>query len=506
MKTLLKILAVILVLSAAGVGAALYLLKDPNRFKPRIEALIRDTSGYEVDLAGDLAWQLWPPVVLKGTDIRFSDDSTDYALAAFGVRANLLPLVTGGELEITQLRLDDLVMTDREFDGVTRVDRLRLDNFSIGEPSPLRVEATLVGADGVDSKVTIEGPLTYFSDADRLTIKPMAFDYDGIRGSCDVAASELSREPIFTSRPTADDLLPLDTVRAIDWEVSCTIPELATESQTLRNLAVTSANAGARMANRIEVPDAFGGRVTTTVDIDSRKRPPVWTVDTDANDIQSQALMDVLAPSLTWAAPLLAGGKLTLTGNTMDALVESASGRIALQSTAGRIDIGAIKDAVLGLAQLAGKGEEVARWQRELAYTTLDGSWTVDGTDQDIQFSIDNLELKAMGLLNALSGAMDLRATVTVEDNPELDVLKVSEELYGLPIPLRCRGTLDVPDCGLDSEAAQQTLADYASGRLKGEASEKLDELLQEKVPEEYQESAKELLKGLFGGSREERD
>ena len=372
-------------------------------------------------------------------------------------------------------------------------------------PSPLSVDITLESDEGPASALVLEGPFTYFPEEDRLTLAPMQFNYDGIEGTCDVAASQLSREPMLKSQKTKDDLLPLDTVRAIDWQLNCDVPEFVAGDQTLRNLKIESHNTAARMANRIVLPNAFGGSVLTTVDIDSRQRPPSWSVKSDADQIQSQALMDVVAPSLRWVAPLLAGGEFKLRGNTMEALVSSANGQFAFESSTGLIDIGAIKETVLGLAQLAGKGAEVERWARDLEYSQLVGQWNVDGKDQDVAFNIDNLALVAKGTIDALSGALDLRGTVTVRKDPTLDILKVSEELYGLPIPLRCRGTLEAPSCGLDSGAAQQAIADYAAGRARGEVSKQLDEVLEEKVPEEYRDAAKGLLKGLFGGG-ERRD
>ncbi|MEM6709593.1 MAG: AsmA family protein, partial [Pseudomonadota bacterium] len=319
MRFLVTVLVVVVALLAVAVGAGLWLLKDPNRFKPELEALIRDTAGMEVSFDGDLSWQLWPPVVLKGESIRFEDESTRYELAAFGVRANLLPLLQGGELEVSQLRLDDLLMTDKAFGAQTRIDSLRLDTFVLGQPSPLSVAMTLENEEGPASKVTVEGPLTYFQEEDRLMLAPMAFRYDDITGTCDVAASNLSREPALSYTAGKDDLLPLDTFRAIDWEADCTVPELAAGEEPLRNLSIRSANKNARNTNTITIPDAFGGSVETTVSIDTRNRTPAWLIDTNASDIQSQALMDLIAPSLKWAAPLLAGGQLSLRGNTMEA-------------------------------------------------------------------------------------------------------------------------------------------------------------------------------------------
>ncbi|MFK7913524.1 MAG: AsmA family protein [Pseudomonadales bacterium] len=508
MKKLLIFIGVLVALLAVVAAGLLWALKDPNRFKPELQSLIKQSTGMDIALDGDLSWQLWPPVVLKGADIRFEDEETAYRLGAVGVKANLMSLITGGgALEIDQLRVDDLQMTDKRFGDLTVVETLRLDNFSPGVASPLYVRARLESEDTPPSTVVVEGPLAFFPNEDRLTLKPMAFDYDGIRGTCDVAASRLTAEPSIAAQETKDDLLPLDTFRAMHWLADCKVPEFSSEGTTLRNITVRSENKAARSTNKITIPDALGGSVTADVAIDTSKRTPRWIVKTNANELQSQELMNMVAPSLKWVAPLLAGGELQMRGNTPQALVDSMSGSMQFDSKLGQIDISAIKEAVLGIAQLAGKGDKVSAWPQLLGYEDLAGQWRVQGTQQDLAFTMDNIAIASKGLLNALTGELDMRSSVTINRHPTLDLLPISDDLYGLPIPMRCTGTTEAPDCSLDSEAARKTLTAMATSKARGKVDEKLNEAIEDKVPEEYRETAKEALKGLgniFGGKNED--
>lgn len=508
MKKLLIGLGVLVALLAVVAGGLLWALKDPNRFKPELQALIKQSTGMDIALDGDLSWQLWPPVVLKGDNIGFEDDETVYRLGSVGVKANLSKLITGGgTLEIDQLRVDDLRMTDKRFGDVTVVEALRLDDFSPGVASPLYVRARLESDDAPASTVVIEGPLTFFVDEDRLTLNPMAFDYDGIQGSCDVAASNLTAEPRITAQETKDDLLPLDTFRAMDWLANCTVPEYSAEEVTLRNISIRSENKASRSTNKVTIPDALGGSVNADVAIDTRNATPSWNIKTNADELQAQELMNLIAPSLRWAAPLLAGGELKMRGNTPSALVDSMSGAMDFDSKLGQIDISAIKEAVLGIAQLAGQGEKVSAWPDLLGYESLGGQWQVRGTQQDLAFVMDNVSIASKGLLNALTGELDMSSSITINRHPTLDVLPINDDLYGLAVPMRCTGTTEAPDCGLDRAAAQKSLTALAAGKARGKVDEKLSEAIDEKVPEEYRETAKEALKGLgdlFGGKKED--
>lgn len=504
MKRILIGSGVVVGVLALAVAGLFWALNDPNRFKPQLESLVKQSTGLEVALKGDLSWQLWPPVVLEAETIHFEDDQTRYEVGGVGVRAKVLPLIFGnGNLEVEQLRVNDLVMTDKRSGERTFVDALRLDDFVPGQPSPLHVEARLEDEDDSAVAVVVDGMLSYYLDEDRLTLDPMSFTYDDIQGDCKVAASQLSREPSIAHTETDDDLLPLDVLRSIDWQAQCTVPRFVTDEVTLRDIAIDSQNANAQATNQVSIPEAFGGQIAVDVAIDTRKATPQWRIKSNATKLQSQQLMDLLAPRLNWVAPLLMGGEYRMQGNTPDALVESMNGSMSFDSNGGEINIGAIKEAVVGMATLAGKAEKVAAWQDRLNYTKLAGKWQTNGTQQDIEFVIDNIKLVGNGMLNALTGDMDLRSSIVIERHPSLDVLPVSDDFYGVPIPLRCTGTLDGPDCGMDRDAAKQTLSAIASAKAGDKAKAKLDEAIDEKVPEEYRETAREALKslgGLLGG------
>ncbi len=509
MKKLLIALVVLVAILGALAGGLLWALKDPNRFKPTLEGLIKDNTGMAVELTGDLSWQLWPPVVLKGEDITFEDDESRYEVGAVGVKANLMSLITGGgELVIDQFRLSDTLITDKRFGDRTRVNALRLDDFAVGSPSPLFVDAVLESDGEPPVAARIEGPLTYFDSEDRLTLNPMQFNYDGIEGTCDVAASQLSREPSRTSVETRDDLLPLDTFRAMDWTANCTVPEYALDGASFKNIAVKATNKDGRSRNQITIPDALGGAVTADVAIDTARSTPQWRVKTDADALQAQALMDMIAPSLKWVAPLLAGGELTMQGNTPEALVNSMAGEVSFDSSEGLIDISVIKEAVAGVAALAGQSETLAQWPEQLQYLKLDGSWKPTGTRQSLRFTLDNVALTGDGVVNPLTGELDLASAVTISKHPTLDALPINEALYDLPIPIRCTGTLEAPSCGLDRQGAQNALAGLAAGKARDRVNQELGDVIDDKVPEEYRDTAREALKGLGGllGGKKDRD
>ncbi len=213
--------------------------------------------------------------------------------------------------------------------------------------------------------------------------------------------------------------------------------------------------------------------------------------------MQAQQVANLIAPNLAWVAPLLANGEFTLRGNTTDELLASVEGSMRIDAQTGTIDISKIKEVVLGIAQLAGEGERVQNWQDQLAYESLAGDWRVKGNTHDLDFELDNVSLRADGEYDPATDRLDMVGSVQINEHPTLNALDVNPNLYGLRIPVRCRGTALAPDCGLDSGAAQQALADLAASRARGKLSEELDDAIEDKVPEEYRETAREALKSL---------
>jgi AsmA protein len=94
----MRIFLIVLVLLIVGVvGAVLWLLRDPNAFRPEIESLIERETGLKVDLGGELTWRLWPPVQLVVHDVAadWQDPGTEPLVSARAVRldADLTPLL-----------------------------------------------------------------------------------------------------------------------------------------------------------------------------------------------------------------------------------------------------------------------------------------------------------------------------------------------------------------------------------------------------------------------------
>ncbi len=515
MRTLIMILAGLIGLAIVAGVAILWLLKDPNQYKDQIETLIEENAGIQIDIKGDLSWRLWPPIVLQAANLTFEDDETKYVLQRLSVHANALALLSSEpDLQIQSLQLNGLNMSDKRFDSVTEVVNLTLTDFALNKPSPLHIEAISGPNTAEPTLFEMDALITYRKDDDALDINQAKFETAGIVGVCNAVVTHLSRAPTSNHAETKDDLLPLDTFRAQDWDATCNIPTMDAGGLALNNVAIKTTNTGGRSNINVNVPEFFDGTATVDVDLNASRHSPRWKVKPDVNGADTQAVMVWLQQNLKWAAPLLFNGEFTMIGNTPNDLIGSVSGNAKFDGGTGKIDISAIKKSAETLASLASTAgaqvlpelqaaiAKVASWPEVLDYSKLAGNWNINGSQQTFDFALDNLAINATGIADAITDKLDMRAELTFLDDPNLHSFDIAPALQGIPIPVRCVGTMAAPDCGLDRSATQKIVASM----LRGKAGAKLQDAIADKVPEEYKEAANELLKGLLGGKKKKEE
>jgi uncharacterized protein involved in outer membrane biogenesis len=138
LRTVFKIVAVLLA-SLVVAAIAIVLNLDVNRFKPEIVAAVRDATGREIEIKGDLKVALWPKPALAVEDVRFANapwgsEPQMAKIETFAAEVALWPLFSG-QLEVDGLRLrgvDLLLETDPEGRG----------NWEIAARSRARKEGT----------------------------------------------------------------------------------------------------------------------------------------------------------------------------------------------------------------------------------------------------------------------------------------------------------------------------------------------------------------------------
>lgn len=137
-KRLLKIIAVLVLLLVIA-AVALVFLFDPNVFKPRLESMARD-QGIELNIDGNLGWQLWPALGVEVNDIRVAALETPEepiaTLSSASLRLAIRPLL-GGNLEVHHLLIDGAELDLRVNEaGEGNWEALLPDQTEADKPAP----------------------------------------------------------------------------------------------------------------------------------------------------------------------------------------------------------------------------------------------------------------------------------------------------------------------------------------------------------------------------------
>ena len=293
-----------------------------------------------------------------------------------------------------------------------------------------------------------------------------------------------------------EPLLPLELIRATDWNGKMSISQLVYEGAQFDDARVETHNRAAEVDAAIDLPHFFGGTATSRLTIDATGAIPQWNVTPKLDHVDSQAFLAWLGNKYDWVAHFLASGEFSMRGNTRHDLLGSLDGRATFDGGRGVINIEEIKKAAQGIADIAGGSKLVNAWPERLKYQRFVGSWDAKGANHSFDVALDNLALKGSGRIDMLADDMDLRATITVAHEPKYESFKVGSSLMGLPLPIHCKGSLASPKCGADEEGTRQLIAQALSGD-NPEMKKRLDKTIDEKVPEQYRDAARSLLEML---------
>jgi hypothetical protein len=502
MKFLVRTLIGLAILVLAAVAAAYFFLQDANRFKPEIQAFIETQTGARVDITGDLSWRFFPPLGLSAAGVEADYEESRYELDALVLDLDLMSVIRSRDInqwEVLALTLDDLIIA--QGDEVTEIDSFVLRNFKPATPSPFTAKLTQKPAAGDPLPLSLDGLIAIDPTARTASLTETQFETTQASGICDLDA--LYRESVQPPDPEGA-IIPVSVWRTVDWKGSCLLDRLTVEDEHFKDVTLTLNNTGGVSTTEMRIPDFFDGTAAATVDIDASAEPVRWRIVPDLARADSTSLMEFLNQRMKWIAPLAYSGEITMTGNTKEELVRSVRGKTTFDGGKGRIDIAKVKEPLLALATLLREPDRIAAWPELWSYERLIGDWAIDGTRHRLDLALDNLTAAVNGDYDPLTDALDMDVQFLFEDNPDMHSFDVNPVLKNLPIPLKCTGTLEAPTCRVTQEATRNFMAAVLTSEQGSEARRKIDEAIEEKVPEEYRETARGLL-DILGESLKQR-
>ncbi len=509
-----KTLGILLALVIAVALGAFFWIQDANRLKPEITALLNNNTDYQVELNGDLAWQLFPPLKLNIADltaVRETPEHRDYQkIEASSIALDLD--VSAIWQDVNQWKITDFKVSDTTIHtktSTTKITQFDLADFRPGEPATFELTATSLTDPEAPLDAHAAGSLTYWpataTTPQRINFDQTRIDADLVTGVCDGEATENPNAPTVLPEPSKADLLPIDTLLEYNVAARCQLDSLTLGTETFHSSDVDIANTNGSMNVALQVRDFLGGTLNTQINADANAQPVSWQITPNIENVDSQRLLDWTQQRLQWVALIALNGTLTMQGNTTDELAASVKAVTDFDGGQGQLNIAKIKEQLLRIATLTNKKEDVERWPDVWDYQTFVGNWQINGQQHALDFELDNMAVVAEGTYDHVGDQLDLLGHVTISEALENTPFKINPLLEGTPIPVRCRGALEDPTCRVDEKASQNIVAKALQRGSDSGLRRKLEDKIDEKVPEEYREAARNLL-DLLGRKLEDEE
>ena len=489
MRRLLFIgLAVVLVAAAL----ALWFVQDANRFKSALVALIAAETGVSVQIDGDLSWRLAPVPLLAAEDLHAVHQGRAWSLQRLVLRPDVASLIGApGTLEkwrLSGLELVDLSVEASESGSVLRVARGRLVDF--GPDSLASVEAELVYTPARMAPVEVAMQGLVAVSADRMRVRDLSFRNAHAEGSCNLEVMPYGKLwPPLTPKP--EDVLPVSIMRSYDWDGRCDVQRFSTANETIGDAHLVLDNKEGGSIVTVSAPSFLGGEGQLEVVIRADLSPVSWELKPVIAGVESGRLASLLGGSSLVGALVDYGGTVRMRGNTVSELAASLQADTRFATGPGELDSSGLAASLARVHALLGGADDATTAVPEMiAYESLTCDWQVDGASHRLQIALDDLQLQARGEYDLAGDALNMRGVITLGELADRWAPKLSPALSGLPLHFLCSGSIGEPDCRLD---ARRTL--LGAARVRG--SSRARDLIDEHVPERYQEAARSLVEQL---------
>lgn len=500
MRLISRILGFTLALVVAVVLVAFYWIQDANNLKPELQALIAANSEYSARFNGDLTWSLFPPLHLQAHDVTLSSPEEEITAASIDLRMDLSAMWEDiNQWQVTELHLRDTVLEQTEEGSRSTIRAADVLDFRLGEPSTFHLDASHQSTpDSEPFAAILNGSVTFRPEDDdgrmHVLFEETAIGAEGIEGICEADVKEPVSIPANLPAANDDEILPIATLREFDITANCALTALQVGSETFNDAVFELTNINGQLNFMLNVHDFLGGTLVADADVDISQTPAQWTLLPEIENVDSERLMQWTDQKLQWMAPVAFNSTIKMQGNSEAELATSLRANSEFDGGQGQINISAIKEQLMQLALLAGKAGEVSAWPDMWEYQEFTGRWNIVGPAHDLKFAIDNMSVDAEGTVDYLADSMNLLAEVTLHEAPEGSPFGINPMLQGTAIPVRCRGSTASPTCKLDDGAAQNLIARALQRDDESGLRHKLEEKIEEDVPEEYRDTARELL------------
>ncbi len=294
-----------------------------------------------------------------------------------------------------------------------------------------------------------------------------------------------------------DSLIPFEMIRTRTLDATVRVATLEHAGQVFTDTKSTIKNLHWTLAT-VTNTNAFDGRIVLRTNT-KLKEDGETRIRAALEKLDASQLIEYEG----FSGRLSANTDLTFTGHSLNAIEETLTGKSNFNVANGTLDVRAIKNLAGTIERLSGKPSPISEWPDVMPFKRMVGEHRfIEGTRSGQVFSaeFENLQLSALGGFNLSSQSLGYDVSA-IFNAPKAGQFDVGDDLIGVRWPMTCEGQFSEPPADLcfgQEGAISDIVSRIAAQELKRRGNEKLQEVLGDKVPDEYRELTEELFKNLF--------
>lgn len=300
--------------------------------------------------------------------------------------------------------------------------------------------------------------------------------------------------------------IPLDAMRDLQAKFGLQIDWLKVADMRFTQLSTQlDANQGLVVLKPLRF-QSYQGQFDGYAQIDARSEEPTYRIESNLNNVAAADVQqDLLAKAYVSGVANLRG-QLNTRGKTVGEMRRNLNGTIRPRFSDGAVlgvnmvkylrqisvllEGGSVQDALMAAAT----AEDA---QTDFSLLTV-GCVINNGVAacNDLDGKLPGIRLGGLGEVDLFAETLDYTVKISVVDSLQGQGGGELDELRGITVPVRCKGSWSSPSCKPDIE---DILKAKVKEELQEQYEEKLQDKVEEKLEEELGEEGKEFIKGLFG-------
>ena len=300
-------------------------------------------------------------------------------------------------------------------------------------------------------------------------------------------------------------LIPVDLIRTLNLDGQLRLSQLTAKKLIFSNPElVLNAHNGILQLKKLQA-GFYAGTINTSAKVDVRRQPKL-NLDARVNSVDLSALAKVMPQLEQVEGKANFDMDLVTNGMTQRQLTKALNGNVGFNVADG-VFKGTNFNRLVCEAVAKVRKKELTRedWPQESKFTSLGGTVQIQNgvaRNRDLEAELATLHLNGDGDVDLVQQQLDYRLGLVISGNeaPDLDpACRINEKYADISWPVRCKGSLQQAECGIDYDRIAKLAAEIAGKEVERKLEEKIQEKLNEKLGDKGAKELKDALKGFFG-------